>query len=1654
MDTSLSAPKPVPQASRRIDRATGQGAIRLGVVVLITAALLLLAGSASGIEIISQSANTDVVLGLPATSLEFENPLAGTETVYGYKMLEWRDADYAFGPPPWYDDWTVNNPGIDGNPSEIWMRSAGHSISTTTQVAGRIISIHLPGDGNDGIAQVMVDGVEVARLWMNTQGAPDRALIIVKNLANSTHVIDVNDLGADPRRPADDDAHCFGAATLQKIFTTKWEQRPQPAQPDNVFYGWNEFSMHEGPQIAADDWFCTSTDPVTRIRWWGSYLGWRQSVPPAIQPIGFHFAIWTDVPASGQPPFPFSHPGQVIWEYDATTVPVPVFRGWDFDPIQQTYEACFEYVVDLPASAYFYQQPAGNQILWLSVAAVYPAGDVPNPWGWKTRPRDVSSPAPDDAVAIWVPTGAHVGQVFGSGGDLYFPDPEHSFDLAFELISQPTTEQTKWLQPPVINPGNGMFYGWDDQSVRGVQPIVADDWWCLDTAPISRIRWHGSYKNWLGTIAPGNAPLEFHLTIWTDVPMPNPAGYSHPGTCLWHKVIPRTATNEMWVGQDLGPGMIQPESTFAYDVTLPEADWFHQQPGPNGTVYWLCIAARYTTVPPVNRWGWLTRERFWNDDGVRIFSPLAPTVNSVFDNGQPIENPPGVSWDLVFELRGRPTGQPVVKWSQPPASWVPPDAFNGWNEASMFGGPQITADDWVCTTTDPVSDVHWWGSWLGWGERTPPALPDAFHIAIWTDVPVGVEPFSHPGQVLWEYYAATYSWEFVGWDFDPRDPMMPPEACFYFECDIPQAQWFHQEGAQTIYWVSISALYSTQPTEYVYGWKTTPRVDSLAPDDAVAIWDPLMPIPGSVYNGGGPLWWPTPQDSWDTAFILTSKSPEPTDDWGDAPDPPYPTLSANMGAHHTIVPGISLGASIDAEADGQPDPTATGDDLAGLPDEDGVIFNTPLIPGQMAQVTVMVTGPANGLFLSAYIDFNGDGSWLTPGDSLFAVPQPVNGGPVPTPNLLNFLVPPGATPNITTFARFRLHTMPGILPPTGPFQNGEVEDYTVSILQPPEAKWSQQPHPPGEGFDAASDLWWTPTVTPDGKWEQLPDAQFPAIHAHDGPPGTRLIVANDWWCQGGLVTDLHWWGTIEDPVGTGQQLGFHLSVHANDPQSCLPLDPPLWQLDVPIGQVTIFNTGMVNSQGEIIYEYQFLLPEPFFQEAGQRYWFDITSLSVDPANPVRWKWQLGGGPTILCPGADKQEPLPGVWTPLSIGSAEPAFRVTSVNAPPPVNTVVADEFVSDGRPIRTVRWWGSYFDPRYAPGAAVDPLHVLDGWLISFHHQWPRSPCPPERQPNGNDPTVLGVYFAPAAAVQIEPLPNYFDCTGHPVYRYTVDLAACCLICSETDPRNEWRPAEPTQFSELWMTPYWLDVQAVTGALWVPSAIEYCQLQLTGHLPPESGAHFWGWHSSPGPDANGLCSPLQEACVGSIVDITPYPPTCWYYGAWTKQPWLCPTPPQPVHMAFELITNVAAAPMAPWILEGPVDLDVCEDDPATFDVVACGTPPLSYQWRKDGGNIGGATSWSYTIASAQTTDAGGYDVVVTNASGNATSPSGTLTVWPRGTGDADFSGTVDGEDIQWFVGVLFGVDVDPQRYCACDIDQNGTVQPADVDPFVDILLGL
>ena len=97
--------------------------------------------------------------------------------------------------------------------------------------------------------------------------------------------------------------------------------------------------------------------------------------------------------------------------------------------------------------------------------------------------------------------------------------------------------------------------------------------------------------------------------------------------------------------------------------------------------------------------------------------------------------------------------------------------------------------------------------------------------------------------------------------------------------------------------------------------------------------------------------------------------------------------------------------------------------------------------------------------------------------------------------------------------------------------------------------------------------------------------------------------------------------------------------------------------------------------------------------------------------------------------------------------------------------------------------------------------------------------------------------------------------------------------------------------------------------------------------------------------------------------------------------------------ANSTITVIENSSNAPSITQQPRNVSVTVGQTATFRVKASGTSPLSYQWRKNGANIAGATRATYTTPPTTLADNGSrFSVVVSNSAGSVTSQDARLKV--------------------------------------------------------------
>ena len=106
-------------------------------------------------------------------------------------------------------------------------------------------------------------------------------------------------------------------------------------------------------------------------------------------------------------------------------------------------------------------------------------------------------------------------------------------------------------------------------------------------------------------------------------------------------------------------------------------------------------------------------------------------------------------------------------------------------------------------------------------------------------------------------------------------------------------------------------------------------------------------------------------------------------------------------------------------------------------------------------------------------------------------------------------------------------------------------------------------------------------------------------------------------------------------------------------------------------------------------------------------------------------------------------------------------------------------------------------------------------------------------------------------------------------------------------------------------------------------------------------------------------------------------------------------------LLLNLALNVSAAPLR--IDYQPQSQTVILYQPVAFGVIASGTAPFAYQWRKAGVPMVGETNGQIVLAHPHFSDASAYSVVVSNVEGEVISADAGLTVRPPAAGDIDFS---------------------------------------------------
>ncbi|MEM9822920.1 MAG: FG-GAP-like repeat-containing protein, partial [Bacteroidota bacterium] len=196
----------------------------------------------------------------------------------------------------------------------------------------------------------------------------------------------------------------------------------------------------------------------------------------------------------------------------------------------------------------------------------------------------------------------------------------------------------------------------------------------------------------------------------------------------------------------------------------------------------------------------------------------------------------------------------------------------------------------------------------------------------------------------------------------------------------------------------------------------------------------------------------------DTAILSLTVIPEY--DYGDAPNT-YGDICYTINPVNSPFAPTRLGSSVDSDPAMQNDSNANGDDADGNDDDDGVSFigGTILTRGTNPSLSFSWSSNDTEGHIFAWIDFNGDGDFDDPSERIidnFLVGSDGHTNGSSGSTTVSFTIPTDAACGVS-YARFTIQDNINEQGPTGTFcssndgnQDGEVEDYVVSIVGCPE----------------------------------------------------------------------------------------------------------------------------------------------------------------------------------------------------------------------------------------------------------------------------------------------------------------------------------------------------------------------------------------------------------------------------------------------------------------------------------------------------------------------------------------------------------------------------------------------------------------------------
>jgi len=350
---------------------------------------------------------------------------------------------------------------------------------------------------------------------------------------------------------------------------------------------------------------------------------------------------------------------------------------------------------------------------------------------------------------------------------------------------------------------NGMHYSnmgaSQDDNILGLDPILADDFTFEEQQEVGDVHWIGGYWN---PIQDGN--FDWEIKFYNDF-----GDGTKPGATIATYSFSNAQVNETPID------------------TLGDAyycDYFVYLPAPlsfsPGIKYWISIQGIGNT-PPQSGWAMHT--------SILLHEAVFKSEYFGYPDWTNSSDPFGIAYDMCFQLTEEEEPWPNHKMHFPQL----PD-LEGWDVNATY--PKILADDWQCSRSGPIEDIHFWGSWKDldgapWTDDFPP-WPPYFWLSIHRNIPADIDtPWSRPGELLWGWEG-----EIPGIPYEPPamehwfDPNTGEYFCndhipywrydFFFDQAYPPPDSFYQDK-DSIYWLNITYFpYEPEPP-CQWGWKSS-----------------------------------------------------------------------------------------------------------------------------------------------------------------------------------------------------------------------------------------------------------------------------------------------------------------------------------------------------------------------------------------------------------------------------------------------------------------------------------------------------------------------------------------------------------------------------------------------------------------------------------------------------------------------------------------------------------------------------------------------------------------------------------------------------------------------------------------------------------------